>query len=166
MLLLTGINMKKKQKKFLCNCLKLSHFLINQIFLGGFGYVGEEGRLSTDLKSFLLRPVRLNDPLHGSCLNPRPATGGGDVAIAPSQPSGVPGFPVFSSAAAARQPAAFAFGQSGEGGQVRAGSGQVGTATLLLLLLAAAFCTAASYPVGPHQHAVARVTVEIVLPAH
>lgn len=74
----------------------------------------------------------------------------------------VPRLAVLSFVAAARCP--FAFGQSGEGCQVGAGSRQVGAEALLLL--AAALPGGPAHPVRPHQHAVTGVTVEVVLASH
>lgn len=91
--------------------------------------------------------------------------------IRPLQFSRVPGLSVFSSAAIGRRrsaaAAAFSLGQGSQGRQVRARSGQVGAAPLLLLLLkATALGAPTTHPAGPHQHAVTGVTVEVVFAPH
>lgn len=81
--------------------------------------------------------------------------------------SSVPRLAVLSFVAAGRRSATLPFGQSGESCQVWAGSRQVGTAPLLLLLLlATAFGTETGNSVGSYQHPVTRVTVKVVFSAH
>lgn len=76
----------------------------------------------------------------------------------------VPRLAVLSSAVSRRRPATFTFGQSSKSCQVRAGSRQVGTTALVLL--AAALGATPAHSVWSYQHAVTRVTVEVVLATH
>ena len=76
----------------------------------------------------------------------------------------VPRLAVLSSAVSRWRSASFTFGQSSKSCQVRAGSRQVGTTALLLL--AAALGASPAHSVWSDQHAVTRVTVEVVLATH